>query len=178
MSTLIRLLEDNVLVSGTVYASGSVLACDDNRAAELIAQGAAASLEPLSGVKVDSLATSTGKFGARLALAAAAQTLDMTSLGAAGAARAGDTNFSAIHCINIKNLGTGTNVITVGAAASNPFVGFFGGTTPTIKVMAGCEVSLRTQVAAGITTTSAVNLKLDPGADTFGATIAIGGVKV
>lgn len=176
MATLIRILSDGVIIDGTVYASGNVVNADDNRATKLISAGVAESIEADSW-DVDTVTESTHKWGARLALAGAAQTLDLTSLAAAGAARAGSsTNFSAIHSIVIRNLGTGTQTITVGAAASNQFDGFFGGSTHTLKIPAGGSIALRTKVAAGLTTSSKNNLKLDPGADTFAATIAIAGI--
>lgn len=177
MATLIRTTSDNVVVSGTVYPADTVLNADDTLAAKLIAQGLTVSLESAC-LDVDDVASSTKKFGCLLALAAAAQTLDMTSLASAGASRAStSTNFSAAHTLQITNFGTGTNVLTVGAAAANAFLGPFGGTTPTYTIPAGATLILRCPQAAGWTIDGThKNLKFDPGADTFKAGFVLGGI--
>lgn len=177
MATLIRITSDNTTVSGTTYPADTVLNVDDERARQLIAEGVAITLETVS-EDLDDVAASTAKFGCLVALAGAATTLDLTSLGAAGASRAGGvTNFSAVHTLVLHNFGTGTMVLTVGAAAANPFTAnFLGGTGPTVKVPAGGKIVFRNPAAAGWATSSANNLKLDPGADTFKVGVAIGGV--
>ncbi len=177
MSTLIRTIAAGAVISGTVYPADTVVNCDDYLAAKLIAAGTAVSIESAS-FDVDDVAASTKKFGCLLALAAAAQTLDLTSLASAGASRdSTSTNFSAIHTIQITNFGTGTNVVTFGNAASNQFVGPFGAAANTYAIPAGTTVTFRTNAAAGWTVDSThKNIKFDPGSDTFKVGVVLGGI--
>jgi hypothetical protein len=175
---LIRLTSADILVGSTIYSADTVLDVDNTRAASLIASGAAITLETVN-QDVDDVTASTHKFGALLALAAAAVTLDLTSLAAAGASRAGtSTNFTAVHTLVLHNFGTTTMVLTVGNAAATQFADFLGAATSTIKIPAGGKLVLRNPLPAGWLTASKNNLKLDPGADTFKAGIAIGGIGV
>jgi hypothetical protein len=177
MATLIRIITAETLVGTTVYPADTVLSVDDTRAAGLIAEGVAVSLEAVAIKDVDDLTVSTHKFGCLLALAAAAQTLDLTSLAAAGASRAStSTNFTAVHSVIIKNFGTGTMVLIVGNAAGTQFADWLGGATQTLKIPAGGEIVLRNSTAGGWTTSSKNNLKFDPGADTFKVGVVIGGI--
>ncbi len=172
MATLIRVLKAGVPIAGTIYGIGDIVNADDNRAKRLIKLLAAESIESFS-YDVDETG-GANKWGARLALAGAALTLDLNSLGAAGVARAGGvTNFSSVRSIVIRNLGTGSNVIIVGGAAATQFADWLGGATQTIRVYAGGKLVIH--APAGLTTSSKKDLKLDPGADTFAATIAICG---
>jgi hypothetical protein len=175
---LIRTLIDNVSIGAKCYPINTVIDCDNARAYHLVGVDGAAEFIETDSYGVDNLAAATDKFGTVLALAAAAVTLDLTSLAAAGSSRDGSTtNFADVHSLIIRNCGTGTNTVTVGAAASTAFDYFFGGTTPTLKIPAGCAVALRTAVAAGLSTASKNNIKLDPGADTFKVTVAVSGIS-
>lgn len=103
-----------------------------------------------------------------------AQTIDLTAVTRPG----GSTfNFGHVREITIQNLSTtATNVLTVGAAGSTPFVGPFGGTTHTIKVEAGETKTIACKpYGTGYSTSGAANLKLDFGANTFGAGVVIKG---
>lgn len=175
MPKLLRFLKDDVTVGAATFKTGDVALVDDTRFADLVKAGAAASMD--SSVAGSDAAQAVKQFGCRVALAGATQTLNLTSLAAAGAARAGDaTNFTAVHTLIIENLGTGAVTLSVGNAGSNPFDHFFTGTTPRLVIPAGTRVELRTKAAAGLTTTSKNNLMLDPGASTFDALVSVKGI--
>ncbi len=177
MSTLIRTTLASFSTTGLAAPVESVLLGDDATAADMIRRGIAATLEAFSYLLMGN-AASTKKFAARLALAGTPQTLDLTSLAAAGAVRDGtSTNFSVAHTLMYWNLGSGTKTLTVGAAGSNPFTGPLGGSSPTIAVSAGMLVVLQNPLAAGWAIDGTHKaLKFDPGADTFDAIFALAGI--
>jgi hypothetical protein len=173
---LIRIITANTTVAGITYPADTVLNADDTRAAELIEDGVATSLEAVS-KDVDDIAASTHKFGCLVALAGAAVTLDLTSLASAGASRAGtSTNFSAWHTLILHNFGTTTMTLTVGNAASQQAADWLGAATSKVIIPAGGKLVIQNPLSAGYTTASKNNLKLDPGSDTFKAGVAIGGI--
>lgn len=100
------------------------------------------------------------------------QTLDLTAL----TGGAGDTSFAKVKIIGIYNnetRGTGKKV-TVGAAASDSFQ--FGlSAAGTIDVPAGHALTLANSETAGWTTTSATDLKLDPGSNAVSVTVLLVG---
>lgn len=103
-----------------------------------------------------------------------AQTIDLNDLDRPGG---GTFDLARVREITIQNLSTtATHVITVGAAGTTPFVGPFGGTTPTIKVEAGETKTIACKpYGTGYATAGANNLKLDFGANTFSAAVIIKG---
>jgi hypothetical protein len=103
-----------------------------------------------------------------------AVTLDLTALtGPAGEA----VNLAGIRSITVHNLATNAaHVLTVGAAASDPFLGPLGGTAPTIDVEPGAAVPFCNKpTGAPYSTTGATDLKLDFGANSFSAELVIRG---
>jgi hypothetical protein len=103
-------------------------------------------------------------------------TLDLTSL-TGTTTNTGAATFAKVKILSITNnetQGSG-KTLTVGAAASNPFLGPLGGTAPTFAVEAGTTVTLYSVSTAAWTTSSASNLKLDPGANSISTTTVIVG---
>lgn len=103
------------------------------------------------------------------------QTLDLNALVTESG---GTLNLATVREITISNQATNpAHVIIVGAAATTPFVGPFGGTTPTIKVEPGETkvIACKPLGSGGYPTTGANNLKLDFGANTFSAEVIIKG---
>jgi hypothetical protein len=103
-------------------------------------------------------------------------TLDLTAL-ASAATNTGAANFAKVKVLYIANneaIGSGHNVI-VGAAASTAFTGPLGGTTPTFTIEPGCVFMAFAQSSTAWTTTSANNLKIDPGANNCSVTIVVAG---
>ena len=100
------------------------------------------------------------------------QTIGLQALGSV-TNNAGDTSFATIYEVIVINLGT--HPVTLGAAASHPFLGPLGGTSPTFTVAAGAQV--RWHNPAGWTVTGGSNdqLKCDPGSNAATLGIAIGG---
>ncbi len=176
MATLIKTSTAGVLIGTTVHPDGAVVLADDVRAAELVARGVAVMLERFT-VDADDVAQSTHKFGARITLAAAPITVDLTSLGSLGASRAGHANFSAVHTVLICNVSSAAgDVLTVGNAADNQFDHFFGAADEVAKVRGLTELVWRTRMAAGVTTANKYKLKLDPGAATFDVLFCVAGI--
>lgn len=101
-------------------------------------------------------------------------TLDLTAL----TGGVGDTSFAAIKSITFINHETagGGKDVTVGAAASTPFTGPLGGTTPTIDVQAGTSLPWVNPEAAGWACGTNKNLKLDPGANAITLSLVIAGI--
>ncbi len=80
--------------------------------------------------------------------------------------------FVKIKTISIVALAANTNDVVIGAAGSNPFVGPFGGTAPTIAVKPGGRVLLCNTID-GWTVGSGVNLKLANSSSGSGVTFDI-----
>lgn len=102
-------------------------------------------------------------------------TLDLSSL-AAASTNTGAAAFTSVKAIKITNNATAAGFdLIVGAAASNAFTGFLGGTTPTVTIQPGCSFLIDSSTAAGwaVSGAGARNLKLDPGANAVGATIVL-----
>lgn len=93
-------------------------------------------------------------------------------------------NFAKVRGLMIVNFSTSA-VLTVGAAASNPWTALMGGTTPTFfvgpgyldattgKVHPGYEIKARGDAAGFAVSGSSKVLKLDPGASTFDYFLAL-----
>lgn len=92
-----------------------------------------------------------------------AQTIDMTgTTNNSPAATAGDTAFSTMYVVRVKNLGT--SAITVSPGGSNPApLPTFTGTSPTISVPAGSEALFHSAAGATVSST-AKNLVFTPAA--------------
>lgn len=78
-------------------------------------------------------------------------------------------NFATIRAIYVRANDDNTDDVIVGGAASNAFVGPFGGTTPTVAIKPGCEM-LITNKAGGWTVTAGTGdlLKVLNGGSTVG----------
>jgi hypothetical protein len=99
-------------------------------------------------------------------------TVDLTAIASVATASAGDNSFATIYDVQLTNLGP-TDVV-VGAAGSTPALLEMGGTTPTITIPANGGV-YHLKIPAGLTTTSANNLKFSSGASAAQIGMAIGG---
>lgn len=94
----------------------------------------------------------------RTLTASATETLDLTSL----TGPLGDSiSFAKVKAIMIKAAAGNTNNVVVGAAASNAFVGPFGGTTPTLSIPPGGSILLLAPVSGwAVANGSTDNLKI------------------
>lgn len=94
----------------------------------------------------------------RTLTASASETLDLTSLTDPSGA---SISFAKVKAIMIKAASGNTNSVVVGNAASNPFVGPLGGTTPTITIPPGGSVMLLAPVSGwSVANGSTDNLKI------------------
>jgi hypothetical protein len=69
-------------------------------------------------------------------------------------------NFTRVMAIEIVANAANTTTLTVGAAASNPFLGPLGGTAPTVALKAGERMLFAASASSGWSTSSANNLKV------------------
>lgn len=98
-------------------------------------------------------------------------TTDLTNISGTATLSAGDNSYATVNQLIFVN--PGAQDVTVGAAASAPFLGPLGGTTPTFKVPAGGTEVWNSP--AGWTTSSANNLKFDPGSANATLYVSVGG---
>lgn len=104
---------------------------------------------------------------------ATSTTLDLTTL-AAAATNTGAASFSNIKILAIYN-NDSTNTLTVGAAASTPFAGPLGGTSPTITIQPGGCAMFVNKNADGWACSTNKSLKIDPGPNNISATVVLAG---
>lgn len=109
------------------------------------------------------------------AYAATPTTLDLTSLSAA-ATNTGAAAFAAIKGLRLENLDA-TNAVTIGGAGTTPFAFQGWGTAAnTLVLKAGAVLEIVDPSAAGMTCSTAKNLKVDPGANTVSVGICLFGI--
>ena len=100
------------------------------------------------------------------------QTLDLTALSGG----AGDTSLASVKIFAIyNNETTASKKVTVGNAASTQFKGPLSSGTTTIDIDGGAAMVLFSSTAAGWTTSSLNNLKLDPGSNAVSVTVVLAG---
>jgi hypothetical protein len=158
-------------VTTLTASSGVIIPLASNVALQFITQGLGTRVD----AQKDLASSGYAKNGAiYLSLAASTPvTVDMTATSGTATSSGGDTAFATAFDLQLTNLGA--QDVIVGNAASHPFLGPLGGTTPTIVIPAGSSVHLSSIAGWSITGGTNNNLKFDPGGSAAQIAVAIGG---